>query len=58
MGGVGGLLCLWNNNSLEVKNHFIWEGYIGMDGKWKYRRCLVTIVNFYSPCELEKKKLQ
>ncbi|XP_058756338.1 uncharacterized protein LOC131629578 [Vicia villosa] len=55
MGRSGGILTVWNKESVEVLSSFRGEGYLGIHVKWHGN--LYYVVNIYSPCDLHKKKV-
>ncbi|XP_058783877.1 uncharacterized protein LOC131658622 [Vicia villosa] len=55
IGASGGLLTLWKGDKLEVVNSFNGEGYLGIKVRWE--NMWYYVVNVYSSCVLDKKKL-
>lgn len=51
IGITGGILCIWNKESLEVTNLIMGNGIILVEGIWKEERCGVVIANVHSPCD-------
>lgn len=48
----------WNNDFLVVNNHFVGEGYIGLEGRLKLEDCEIMVINVYSSCDFVIKKRQ
>lgn len=53
---VGGLLYLWSEDFFTLHNLLQGDGYIGLEGLWKEGGFIVTLINIYSPCELDLKR--
>ncbi|XP_058752845.1 uncharacterized protein LOC131626046 [Vicia villosa] len=53
-GRSGGIITLWNTNTVEVILSFKGKGFLGIKVKW--RDYTFYIVNIYSPCSLPLKK--
>ena len=51
-----GLLCFWNEDDFVLQNSISGNGYIGLEGTWLEGNRQVTIVNVYSPFDLEGKR--
>ena len=48
----------WNNDFLVVNNHFVGEGYIGLEGRLKLEDCEIMVINVYSSYDFVIKKRQ
>ncbi|XP_058750108.1 uncharacterized protein LOC131623108 [Vicia villosa] len=55
VGRSGGLITLWRKDKMEVLLSFKGEGFLGIKVCWKEE--LYYIVNVYSSCDLNKKKV-
>lgn len=51
-----GLLCIWTKECLEVKSHYIGEGFIEVEGVWKEGGWDITLINVFSTCDLSQQK--
>ncbi|KAH1214104.1 Transposon TX1 uncharacterized protein [Glycine max] len=56
--GVGGLLCIWNNDSFSVDRKVVGRGFILLEGMWIKENKRVSIINVYAPCDLQGKRQQ
>ncbi|XP_058752710.1 uncharacterized protein LOC131625893 [Vicia villosa] len=54
-GASGGILSLWNTNSIKVLCSFGGGGFLGVKAVWKEE--VYYLVNIYSPCSLVEKRL-
>ena len=54
---AGGILCVWNQSSFKVESRFVGAGFILLSGKWGQESQLVHVVNIYSPCNLQEKRV-
>lgn len=55
VGASGGILSLWNSDSVQVISSFGGKGYLGVKAIWKEET--YYIVNVYSLCSLTVKRL-
>ncbi|GLT34790.1 hypothetical protein SLA2020_092860 [Shorea laevis] len=46
----GGILCLWNQNSIKVQNKFEGFGSYGFAGLWGSKEVLYVVINMYALC--------
>ena len=54
---AGGILCIWNQKSLKVESKSAGLGFILLSGKWGQESIAVHVVNIYSPCTLQDKRV-
>ena len=54
---AGGILCIWNQKSLKVESKSAGLGFILLSGKWGQESIAVHVVNIYSPCNLQDKRV-
>ncbi|GKU89877.1 hypothetical protein SLEP1_g3954 [Rubroshorea leprosula] len=52
VGRSGGLICVWDNNILQLNRIFSGEHYLGLFGFWGTNRTPVHLINVYGPCNL------
>ena len=55
--GAEGILCIWNDNRFKVERRSIGVGFIMLTGKWKQESQPVHLINIYSPCNLQDKRM-
>jgi len=48
---VGGILCLWSEETFKLEKKLIGCGFIYLEGIWVTDCGKVIIVNIYSPCD-------
>lgn len=53
---AGGLLCMWNNSTLEVVRRVKSRSFLMLEGRCIPNDQRLVIVNVYAPCDLEGKK--
>jgi len=53
---VGGILCLWSENSFKLHRRVIGNGFILLVGEWIKEAQPINIVTIYSPCDLQNKR--
>ncbi|GLU19817.1 hypothetical protein SLE2022_360420 [Rubroshorea leprosula] len=56
-GRSGGLLCIWDPNCFIRDKVFEGQNFLGVFGFWGQNKVPVYIVNVYSPCDIEGKRL-
>lgn len=54
---AGGILCVWNEKSLKVESRFVGAGFILLSGKWGQESQTIHVVNIYSPCNIQEKRV-
>ena len=54
---AGGILCIRNEREFKVESRFIGAGFILLSGKRGQESQPVHIVNIYSPCNLQEKRV-
>ena len=54
---AGGILCIWNEKSFKVERRISGAGVIMVTGKWGQESQPRHIINIYSPCSLQDKRL-
>lgn len=53
---VGGILCVWQKESLEITNLYMGFCFLLVEGVCKEGSCGITIVNAYSLYDLPSKR--
>lgn len=53
----GALLCLWSKEFFVLTFSIIGNGFIGLVGIWKNNNREIIIINVYSPCDMERKRI-
>jgi len=53
--GVGGILSIWSNSKFILRKSIINKVFIVIEGEWGDSKQTITIVNVYSPRELNKR---
>ena len=53
---AGGLLCMWNNSTLEVVRRVKSRSFLMLEGRCILNDQRLVIVNVYAPCDLDGKK--
>ena len=53
----GGILCIWNEKSFKVESRTSGAGFIMLTGKWCQETQPRHIINIYSPCSLQDKRM-
>jgi len=56
-GPAGGILCIWNQTSFKVESIIVGAGFILLSGKWGKEVQSVHVVNIYSSCNLQDKRV-
>lgn len=54
---VSGILCLWSEKSFKLERKFIGSGFIMLVGKWLQEAQQIHIINIYSPCDIQNKRV-
>ena len=54
---AGGILCIWSEKSFVLERKVIGNGFIMLIGTWLQEAERVHIVNIYSPCDIQNKRL-
>ncbi|XP_057426056.1 uncharacterized protein LOC130719419 [Lotus japonicus] len=54
---AGGLLCIWKHDLFKVSASFSDNGFLGLVGAWGSDDVNCVIVNVYSSCNLEEKRI-
>ena len=54
---AGGIFCIWNQNSFKVESKIAGAGFILLSGKWGQESQSVHVINIYSPCNLQDKRV-
>ncbi|XP_057452341.1 uncharacterized protein LOC130744170 [Lotus japonicus] len=57
VGSAGGLLCIWNANTFAVEEVVQGSRFLGLIGVWALNQHRCVIVNVYSACGLEDKRV-
>jgi len=55
--GAEGILCIWNKYSFSLSKSRSSKGFIILEGKWGVKRQPTIIVNVYSPCAFNEKRI-
>lgn len=53
----GGLLCIWNLNLFTMEEFVEGPGFLGLVGVWGTTQQGCVVVNIYSPCTREVKRI-
>ncbi|KAL5169264.1 hypothetical protein HKD37_11G031208 [Glycine soja] len=53
---AGGLLCMWNNSTLEVVRRVKSRSFLMLEGRCILNDQRLVIINVYAPCDLDGKK--
>lgn len=56
-GNSRGLLCIWNLNSFVLLEQFDSNEYLGVRGFWGSNQVPCLIINIYSPCNLNDRRV-
>lgn len=54
---AGGLLCMWTENTFTLQRKVMGNGFICLTGLWINEALQVHIVNIYSPCDTQSKRI-
>ena len=54
---ASGILCLWSEKSFKLERKFIGSGFIMLVGKWLQEAQQIHIINIYSPCDIQNKRV-
>lgn len=54
---AGGILCIWSEKSFALERKVIGNDFIMLVGKWIKEAQQVFIVNIYSPCDIQSKRM-
>lgn len=54
---AGGIICIWSERSFKVESRYTGAGFIMLIGKWHQETQPVHIINIYSPCNLQNKRV-
>lgn len=53
----GGMLCLWSEATFKMENKITGSGFIFLQGIWHGYGERVVILNIYSPCDVNMKRI-
>ena len=54
---TGGLLCMWTENRFTLQRKVAGNGFICLTGLWIKKALQLHIVNIYSPCDMQSKRI-
>lgn len=54
---ASGMISIWNKDVFVLQNSFSGYEFLGLEGIWKGGNSHITIVNVYSTCDLEGKRI-
>ena len=54
---ASGMISIWNKDVFVLQNSFSGYEFLGLEGIWKGGNSHITIVNVYSTCALEGKRI-
>lgn len=54
---AGGILCLWSENRFKLERKVIGQVFIMMVGKLHQETQSIHIINVYSPCDIQNKRV-
>jgi len=53
----GGILCVWSAKSFKLERKINGVGFIMLVGKWRQETQTLYIINIYSPCDIQSKRV-
>lgn len=53
----GGILCIWRDGAFQLDEVRLGHGFIGLVGTWENQNQTCAIVNVYSPCNMDGKRV-
>ena len=53
----GGVVSIWSKWVFECSNHFLGNGYVGVEGRWRENDAILVVDNVYCPGEINDKKI-
>ncbi|GLT59680.1 hypothetical protein SLA2020_324870 [Shorea laevis] len=56
IGSSGGILCLWNQNSIKAQNKVEGFGFCGFEGQWGSEGVPCIFINVYAPCDKQERR--
>lgn len=54
---AGGILCVWSEKTFKLEKKETGNGFIMLVGKWIPEDQIVHIINIYSPCDIQSKRV-
>ena len=54
---AGGILCIWSEKTFKLERKVIGNGFIMLVGKWLKEAQQVHVINIYSPCDIQNKRV-
>ena len=54
---AGGMLCMWTENTFTLQRKVVGNGFICLTGLWIKEALQVHIVNIYSSCDMQSKRV-
>ena len=55
---AGGLLCVWSQQAFKLERKEVGSGFILLEGVWLKENQKTSVVNIYSPCDSQQKRIQ